>query len=78
MLPNNWLNYQMMTDLLREETDYNDLTYKEYGTIKINNNNKSGIKQSHFLCCNLHANKAVQNTVEQNKAGERLLRGRIY
>jgi len=65
MLSNNWLNYQIMTDLLHEETDYNDLTYKEYRTSRINNNNKSGIKQSDFLCCNVHANKAIQNTVEQ-------------
>jgi len=63
---------------LREETDYSDLTYKEYGTSIINNNNKSGIKQSDFLCCNVNANKAVQNTVKQNKVGERLIRGRIH
>jgi len=55
-----------MTDLLREETDYNDLTYKEYGTSRININNKSGINHSNSFCCNVHANKAVQNTVEQN------------
>jgi len=35
MLSNNWLNYQITTDLLRKETDYNDLTYIEYGTIDI-------------------------------------------
>jgi len=49
MLSNNWLNYQIMTDLLREETDCNDLTYKDYGTSRIINNNKSRIKQSDFL-----------------------------
>jgi len=48
MLSKNWLNYQILTDLLREEADYNDLTYKEYGTSRINNDNKSGIKQSDF------------------------------
>jgi len=46
MLSNNWRNYQTNADILREETDYNDLTYKEYGTSRINNNNKIGIKQS--------------------------------
>jgi len=75
MLSNNWLSYQIMTDLLREETDYNDLTYKEYGTSRINNNNKSGIKQSNFLCCNVQANKAVQNSVEQNKVGGEVITG---
>jgi len=78
MLSNNMLNHQIMTDLLRKETDHNDLTYKEYGTSRINNNNRSRIKQSDFLCCNVHANKAVQNTVEQKKLEERLLWGRIY
>jgi len=67
-----------MTDLLREETDYNDLTYIEYGTSRINNNSRSRIKQSDFLCSNVHANKAVQNTVEQNKVGGEVITRRIY
>jgi len=58
-----------MTDRWREEIDYNELTYKEYGSSKINNKNKSGIKQSDILSCNVHAKKAVQNTAEQNKVG---------
>jgi len=71
---------------LHKETDYNDLTYKKYVTSRINNNKKSGIKQSDFLCCNVHANMAVQNTVEQNKVGGEVItweyilrkRGRLY
>jgi len=78
MLSNNWLNYQIMADLLRKETYCNDLTYKDYGTSRINNNINGEIKQSDFLYCNVHANKAVKNTVEQKKLGEKLLRGRIY
>jgi len=42
--------------------------------------------QSDFCCCNVHTNKAVQNTAEQNKVrgqvitGEDILRrrGRLY
>jgi len=64
-----------MTDLLHKETYYNDLTHKEYGTSKINKNNKSGIKQTDFLCCNVHTKKAVQNTVEQNKVGGEVITG---
>jgi len=47
----------------------------------MNNNNRSRIKQSD---CNLtayiktDANKAVQNTVEQNKVGVEVITGRIY
>jgi len=67
-----------MTNLLREETDYNELTYKEYGTSKIKSKNESGVKRSDFLYCNAHANKAVQNTVEQNKVGGEVITGRIY
>jgi len=64
-----------MTDLLREETYYNDLTYKECGTSRINNNNKIGIKQADFLSCNVHANKTVQNTVDQNEVGGEVITG---
>jgi len=54
--------------------------------MRINSNNRSRIKQSDFLCCNVHANKAGQNTAEQNKVGgeaitgEDILRrwGRLY
>jgi len=75
MFSNYWRNYQIMTDLLCEDTDYNDLTYKEYATSRINNKNESGIKQSDFLCCNVHANKAFQNTREQNKVGGEVITG---
>jgi len=43
----------------------------------ISNKNKSGIKQSYFLCYNVHANKAVQNTVEQNKNGGEVITGEV-
>jgi len=86
MSSNNWLIYKIMTDLLREETDYNELTYKKYGTSKIKSKNESGIKRSDFVCCNAHANKAVQNSLEQNKVEGEVIteedilrkRGRLY
>jgi len=31
--------------------------------------------QSEFFYCNVHANKAVQNTVEQNKVGGEVITG---
>jgi len=64
-----------MNDLLREKTDYNELTYKEYGTSKIQSKNESGVKGSNFLCCKADATKAVQNTVEQNKVGGEIITG---
>jgi len=31
--------------------------------------NKIGVKQSDFLCGNVHANKVIQNILEQNEVG---------
>jgi len=39
---------------------------------------KSFVYNKDFLCCSVHANKAVQNTVEQNKVGGEVITGRIY